>query len=217
VKLNLMDAKFNRSYERAKRCTDVLLAVCALILTAPVWLAIAALIKFASPGPLLFVQRRVGKDLQSFYLLKFRTMHVRPPDGADSTVTTRNDPRIFRGARWLRRSKLDELPQLLNVLAGSMSLVGPRPTVQSDYDRMTSEQQRRAEVLPGLTGLAQIRGGAAVPWPVRLTWDLRYVRERSSWLDLAILAETVWLLLRGQAPGEAASHDEWNLEGAAEA
>jgi lipopolysaccharide/colanic/teichoic acid biosynthesis glycosyltransferase len=212
-----MDTKHARQYEIAKRCIDIAIALTALVLTAPVWLIVAAVIAIASPGPVFFVQERVGRGRRPFRLLKFRTMHVRRAGADESMVTTVGDPRVFCGARWLRASKLDELPQLLNVVAGSMSLVGPRPTVQSDYDRMTSDEQRRADVLPGLTGWAQVRGGAAVPWPLRLKWDLHYIHQRSVGLDLAIMARTAWLLLRGRAPAEAATHDEWSMQGAVEA
>jgi lipopolysaccharide/colanic/teichoic acid biosynthesis glycosyltransferase len=210
----IMSACRYRGYDVLKRFLDIALASLALLLTAPLWLVAAAIIVIASPGPVFFLQQRVGRDHRPFRLLKFRTMHVRRSGAVESDVTTGDDPRVFPGARWMRKSKLDELPQLLNVLSGSMSLVGPRPTVQSDYDRMNCEQQRRAEVLPGMTGLAQIRGGAGVPWPERLRWDLKYIRERSVSLDLSIMAETAWLLLQGRAPAEAVTHDEWGLEGA---
>lgn len=207
-----MSDKQNYQYEFAKRLIDVAIAAPALVLTAPVWVGVAVMIKLASPGPVFYTQQRVGRRLRQFRMLKFRTMHVRPAGIADSSVTTQDDPRVFRGGRWLRRTKLDELPQLLNVLGGSMSLVGPRPTVQSDYDRMSAEQRRRAEVAPGLTGWAQIRGGATEPWPARLRWDLWYVGQRSVRLDLRIMAETAWLLMRGKAPGEARTGEEWQLE-----
>jgi lipopolysaccharide/colanic/teichoic acid biosynthesis glycosyltransferase len=201
-------------HEISKRGLDVALALVALAVTLPLWIAAATVILVASPGPIFFVQRRLGRGERPFGLIKFRTMHPdrRPPAARrppSDFVTVKDDPRIFRGGAWLRRWKLDELPQLLNVLAGSMSLVGPRPTVAADYARMTPRERRRAEVRPGITGLAQIHGGAGVLWPERLAWDLRYVERRSLWLDLLILAATAGLILRGRPPGEAISSDEW--------
>ena len=203
-----------RWYEISKRGLDVSLALAAVAVTLPLWIAAAAIILVSSPGPIFFVQRRVGRNERSFNLIKFRTMHPdqlpagvrRPPS---DFVTVKNDPRVFRGGAWLRRWKIDELPQLLNVVAGSMSLVGPRPTVAADYARMTPGERRRADVRPGITGLAQIHGGAGVPWPERLAWDLRYVDRRSLWLDLLILGSTAGLILRGRPPAEATSNDEW--------
>jgi lipopolysaccharide/colanic/teichoic acid biosynthesis glycosyltransferase len=205
----------HRGYEIAKRLLDVAAASAALVVTLPVWLVAALAIRIASPGPAFFVQQRVGRWERPFGLLKFRTMAWQPP-AADGTlppaafVTVANDARVFRVGALLRRWKIDELPQLLNVLAGSMSLVGPRPTVASDYARMTPVQRRRADVPPGITGLAQIHGGAGIPWPERLVWDQRYVLRRGLRLDLMILAATAALLLSGGAPKESPTADEWS-------
>ncbi len=202
------------SYEVVKRALDVALAALALVLTAPLWVAAAAVIVVGSPGPIFFVQERVGRRQRPFRLIKFRTMHCQPSanskvQDAAALVSVKDDPRVFHGGGLLRRWKIDELPQLVNVLAGSMSLVGPRPTVAADYARMTPDQRRRADVRPGITGLGQIRGGATVPWPVRLQWDDEYLRERSLGLDLRILAATVWVAMIGRAPGESSFADEW--------
>jgi lipopolysaccharide/colanic/teichoic acid biosynthesis glycosyltransferase len=203
-----------RWYEISKRGLDASLALVALVVTLPMWIVAAIVILVASPGPIFFVQRRVGRGERPFGMIKFRTMHMgRDRDSAatqlSTSVTVKSDPRVFRGGGWLRQWKIDELPQLLNVLAGSMSLVGPRPTVASDYARMTPEQRRRADVRPGMTGLAQIHGGAGVPWPERIGWDLRYLRHRSLWLDALILATTVGLITTGRPPAEAETVDEW--------
>jgi lipopolysaccharide/colanic/teichoic acid biosynthesis glycosyltransferase len=200
-----------RRYEKAKRCADIVLALIALILTLPLWIAAIGIIITASPGPIFFIQQRVGRWQRPFGLIKFRTMHTNDSSSAAAGdfVSIARDPRIFRGGAWLRKWKIDELPQLLNVLAGSMSLVGPRPTVESDYARMTPSQRRRSIVPPGMTGLAQVRGGAAVPWPTRLMWDSRYIENRSLRLDAYILAETTWLILSGRTPGESETSDEW--------
>jgi lipopolysaccharide/colanic/teichoic acid biosynthesis glycosyltransferase len=203
-----------RWYEISKRGLDVSLALAAWAITLPLWIAAAAVILVVSPGPIFFVQRRVGRNERTFNMIKFRTMHPHGLDGdvrrlPSDFVTVKNDPRILPGAAWMRRWRIDELPQLLNVLTGSMSLVGPRPTVAEDYARMTPRERRRADVRPGITGLAQIHGGARVPWPERLAWDLRYVEQRSLRLDLLILASTVGLIAQGRLPEEATSSDEW--------
>lgn len=199
----------SKLYACGKRCFDVAAAVTLLALTWPVWLLAAALIRWQSPGPVLFCQTRVGRDGRPFGLIKFRTMHVRSPEQAGSTVTVRDDPRVFPVGRALRRSKIDELPQVLNVLIGHMSLVGPRPTVSEDYQRMNARQRTRCAVLPGLTGLAQIRGNTALSWPQRIEWDLKYVAERGWRLDAAILRETAWLLLRGRLATDPPAASEW--------
>jgi lipopolysaccharide/colanic/teichoic acid biosynthesis glycosyltransferase len=198
-------------YEKTKRWADIVLAWTALILTLPLWLIAAGIIVTASPGPIFFIQQRVGRWQRPFRLVKFRTMHTNDSSRAvaGDFVTIAGDPRIIRGGAWLRRWKIDELPQLLNVLTGSMSLVGPRPTVESDYARMTHSQRRRSIVPPGMTGLAQVRGGAAVRWPTRLMWDSRYIENRSLRLDAYILVETAWLILSGRTPGESETSDEW--------
>lgn len=188
---------------------DSVLAACVLLMTVPVMLLTAMWIKLCSRGPLLFIQPRVGLREKVFRIYKFRTMHVGSDIHCFGSVTTRNDPRLILGARLLRKFKIDELPQLMNVLNGTMSLVGPRPTVESDYGRMTPEQRTRAAVKPGLTGLAQINGGAMLSWPQRIDLDLKYIREYHLGLDLAILFKTLFLVLSGTADENPESCDEW--------
>ena len=195
----------------SKRLFDVLAAGCGLLLLAPVLLAIALWIRLDSPGPALFRQRRVGRHGRLFDIYKFRTMADRPDDGRQLTVG--RDPRITRAGRFLRRTKLDELPQLLNVLEGTMSLVGPRPEVPRYVDRYPpAVRQTVLSVAPGITDLAailfkdenDILGRAQDPerayvetiLPVKLEYYQRYVRERSFWLDLRILFRTLAAILR---------------------
>ena len=195
----------------SKRLFDVLAAAGGLLLLAPVLLAIALWIRLDSPGPALFRQRRVGRHGRLFDIYKFRTMADRPDDGRQLTVG--RDPRITRAGRFLRRTKLDELPQLLNVLEGTMSLVGPRPEVPRYVDRYPpAVRQTVLSVAPGITDLAailfkdenDILGRAPDPerayvetiLPVKLEYYQRYVRERSFWLDLRILFRTLAALLR---------------------
>ena len=198
-----------RSQMLAKDVLDRLVAFVLLVASLPLLVVAAAWIKFCSRGPLLFVQQRVGLHEQPFAIYKLRTMKVGSEAHVFGCVTTRDDPRLIRGGGLLRKWKIDELPQLLNVLSGAMSLVGPRPTVEADYARMTPRQRRRAAVKPGLTGLAQINGAAALPWPRRIEFDLIYIRDRSIWLDLRILLATLGAVLSGKADQNPPCADEW--------
>jgi lipopolysaccharide/colanic/teichoic acid biosynthesis glycosyltransferase len=190
---------------------DLVLVVPILILVLPILLIAVAVVKVSAPqGPVLFRQERVGRNEGRFTLLKLRTMYVDAERIGTGTVTTRADPRIIRGGGVLRALKVDELPQLLNVLSGTMALVGPRPTVVSDYERMDARQRRRFRVRPGMTGLAQIRGNTALPWPERIEWDLRYVERQSVFLDLSIMAETAARILTGRIATDPPGENEWS-------
>ena len=195
----------------SKRLFDVLAATVGLTLLAPALLAIALWIRLDSPGPALFRQRRVGRHGRHFDIYKFRTMAARADEGRQLTVGL--DPRITRAGRFLRRTKLDELPQLLNVLEGTMSLVGPRPEVPRYVDRYPpTVRQTVLSVAPGITDLAailykdenDILGRAQDPerayvetiLPVKLEYYQRYVRERSFWLDLRIIFRTLAAILK---------------------
>lgn len=188
-----------------KRGFDLIASACALLLLAPLLLIIAAAVAIGSPGGAFFRQVRVGKGGREFRLLKFRTMRLGSEAGGQITVGGR-DPRITRIGYVLRKTKLDELPQLLNIVVGEMSVVGPRPEVPR-YVALYSEEQRQVlSVRPGLTSLASIAyidenevlGRASDPervyvdevMPAKLALDLRYVRERSMRLDLRIIART---------------------------
>jgi lipopolysaccharide/colanic/teichoic acid biosynthesis glycosyltransferase len=193
-----------------KRLFDLSLASLLLLAAAPILLAAATFIRLVSPGPVLFRQDRIGRDGRVFQILKLRTMKYRPEAGGSST-TVRNDPRLIRGGWWLRKYKIDELPQLLNVLSGDMSLVGPRPTVQEDLERMTPVQLQRLLVSPGLTGLAQTRGNTTLNWPERIELDLAYVRSLTLAQDLRIIADTVWQVVSGSADTHPMGDDEWGF------
>jgi lipopolysaccharide/colanic/teichoic acid biosynthesis glycosyltransferase len=180
---------------------DVVGAGVALVLASPV-LGIATLaVKLGDGGPVLYRQRRVGKDGEEFELLKLRTMVVGAEGKGAGFAVDRGDPRITRAGRILRRLSVDELPQLWNVLRGEMSLIGPRPTLRYQVEGYTDRQRRRLEVKPGLTGWAQIHGRAAVPWDDRIELDVWYVEHRSPWVDLRILARTPLALFRGTYKG----------------
>jgi lipopolysaccharide/colanic/teichoic acid biosynthesis glycosyltransferase len=172
----------------AKRILDVVLASVAIVVLSPVMLVTATAVLAGMGRPILFRQTRPGLGAHPFVLLKFRTM--RPQTGGAGDAE-----RLTGVGRFLRRTSLDELPQLFNVLAGDMSLVGPRPLLMEYVDRFTPEQARRFEVRPGVTGLAQVRGRNRQTWPERLALDVWYVDHRSMGLDLRILGITMWRVL----------------------
>jgi lipopolysaccharide/colanic/teichoic acid biosynthesis glycosyltransferase len=179
------------------RGLDVAIAGAGLALASPV-LALAALaVKLEDGGPILFRQTRVGKDGRDFELLKLRTMVVGAEKQGAGYAFDRGDPRITRVGRFLRRTSLDELPQLWNVVRGDMSVIGPRPTLRYQVERYTERQRRRLEVLPGITGWAQIHGRAALSWDERIELDVWYVEHRSPLTDLLILLRTPLALLGG--------------------
>jgi Undecaprenyl-phosphate galactose phosphotransferase WbaP len=192
-----------------KRSGDILFSLTVLTLGSPVFLALALLVKISSRGPVFYVQQRVGRDYRSFGCIKFRTMR-RDADrilyrllseSADlqeefrNDFKLRNDPRITRLGRFLRRSSLDELPQFLNVLRGEMSLVGPRPIVRQELPRYGDLMEEVLAVRPGLTGLWQVSGRNNLSYDERVALDLRYARHRSVWMDLSIIARTIGVIL----------------------
>lgn len=188
--------------ETIARAVSVLAAAAGLLLAAPLLLAIAVAVKLDSRGPILFVQPRAGRHGLTFGLLKFRTMH--PCDEPPSEWARDNTHRITRLGRWLRRYRLDELPQLVNVLRGDMNLVGPRPHPTRNQEAFMAHiayYGLRSTVRPGITGWAQVRYGYAnnlEEETEKMRYDLYYIKNRSLWLDLRILAETVAIMIAGQ-------------------
>jgi lipopolysaccharide/colanic/teichoic acid biosynthesis glycosyltransferase len=181
-----------------KRALDVVLAATGLVVGSPVLLAAMAAIRIESPGHPIYRQRRVGRGGQQFDLYKLRTMvHGAEHVGAGMAVNE-GDPRITRVGAFLRRTSLDELPNLVNVLRGEMSIVGPRPTIPVQVQQYTERQRGRLAVKPGITGWAQINGRASLPWSERIELDLWYVEHWSLALDLRILGRTLSLLARGE-------------------
>jgi len=183
-------------YAPAKRIVDLALSAALLIALSPLLVAIALLIRIDSPGPALFVQKRVGKDGNIFRMYKFRTMYASTPP-YQLSPTTSKDRRITQIGRSLRRSSLDELPQLLNVLLGEMSLVGPRPEMPFIVQHYTAEESNRLEAIPGITGLWQLSADRSFPIHQNLQYDLYYIRNRTLSIDLAILVHTLFFALRG--------------------
>ena len=183
------------------RAADVALAGLGLVLASPVLAAAALAVKFEDRGPVLFRQGRVGKEGVDFELFKLRSMVVDAERRGAGYAVDRGDARITRVGRFLRRTSIDELPQLWNVVRGDMSVVGPRPTLRYQVDRYTERQRRRLEVRPGLTGWAQIHGRATLPWDERIELDVWYVEHRSPLVDLKILLRTPLALLGGTYKG----------------
>jgi lipopolysaccharide/colanic/teichoic acid biosynthesis glycosyltransferase len=176
---------------------DLILAGLGLLLAAPLLLVAAIAIKLTSRGPIIYRQRRIGKDGASFELYKLRTMRLGADPVGVGTPVLEGDPRVTAPGRVLRRFSLDEIPNLVNVLGGDMAIVGPRPTLEAQVDLYTPRQRRRLEVKPGLTGWAQVNGRAGIPWEERIELDVWYVGHRSAALDLRILGRTLRLLATG--------------------
>jgi lipopolysaccharide/colanic/teichoic acid biosynthesis glycosyltransferase len=194
-----------------KRLLDVLASLAGLVVLSPVLAAIAFGIYVSDPGAAIFRQTRAGRGGRPFKMWKFRTMRPLRADGAGPTegsllaegltedkAQDESDERIFAFGRFLRRTSLDELPQLFNVLTGEMSLVGPRPTLVVQVEAYDDFQRRRLDATPGITGWAQVKGRNLIGWPDRIKLDVWYVDNWSLWLDARILALTVWQALRGE-------------------
>jgi lipopolysaccharide/colanic/teichoic acid biosynthesis glycosyltransferase len=186
----------NAESEAVKRAVDIVGAIAGLAVAAPILALAACAIKLEDRGPVLFRQMRLGRGATQFEILKLRTMTVDAETHRSDGVVEANDPRITRIGSFLRRTAIDELPQLWHVLTGEMSLVGPRPVPPSHLERYDDRQRRRLDVKPGLTGWAQIHGRASLPWPERLELDVHYVEHQSLALDARILARTAGVLLR---------------------
>jgi len=185
----------------AKRALDIVLVLCALLVFAPVMLVVAIAIRLDTPGPIIFRQTRVGKDGRTFSFMKFRGMvHdaesrlaelARLNEAKGPIFKMRQDPRVTRVGRFIRRTSLDELPQLWNVLRGDMSLVGPRPPLPSEVVHYEPWQRDRLRVIPGITGLWQTSGRSQLTFESMVALDFEYMRRWSIWLDLKILMLTV--------------------------
>lgn len=199
--IELQARRESRTYFLLKRFSDIVVAVFLLALFLPIIPVVAILIRLDSPGPIFFKQRRVGKNGTFFNFYKFRSMvtgaenvigALRPLSSVDGPVfKIKDDPRITHVGRFLRRSSLDELPQLINVLKGDMSIVGPRPNLPSEVSQYLAWQKRRLEVTPGITCFWQIAGRSHIGFQEWMRLDLEYVRKRSIVTDLKIMFKTV--------------------------
>ena len=180
-----------------RRLVDIVVAAGGLVLASPLLALAAIAIKLESRGPVLYRQHRAGKDAAPFDVLKLRTM----VDGAEhlgaGLAIDAGDARVTRVGALLRRSSIDELPNLVNVLRGEMTLIGPRPTLPVQVEQYSDRQRGRLAVKPGITGWAQVNGRASLPWSERIELDLSYIEHRSLALDLRILARTVAMVTMG--------------------
>ena len=183
-------------FETAKRVIDVVVALVSLLLVSPVLAAATLAVRYSSPGPVIFRQKRVGQGGRQFDMYKFRTMHAESPEYAYSPIHG-DDPRITRVGRILRHTCIDELPQLLNVLRGDMSLVGPRPEMPFIVEQYEPEHRKRLAVKPGITGLWQLSADRMSPIHENILYDLYYVRHRNLLMDAAILLHTLVFAFRG--------------------
>jgi len=204
VLLGVHQYGLSRSSEALKRAVDVIGASVLIVALLPLLAMIALAIKLTSPGPALFRQRRIGMRDGQFEIVKFRTMVVdaeqrkaalRDFNEADGLFKIAEDPRITRVGRLLRKTSLDELPQLLNVLKGEMSLVGPRPLVADEDRRVEGRHRRRLQVRPGMTGVWQVFGSSRIPLSEMVKMDYLYGANWSLWLDVKILLRTVPFVL----------------------
>lgn len=186
-----------RRFVAAKRFIDLLAGTLVLLMISPILLLVALAIKLFDPGPLLFSQVRGGWHGRPFRLYKFRTMRAgRTPDARE--IVPLEHPDITPLGRVLRRTKLDELPQIFNVLRGDMSLIGPRPTLLDQIEAYDEFQRIRLAVRPGCTGLAQIHGGASIAWTERIRYDVYYVVRLAIRIDLWVVIMTPWSIARGE-------------------
>jgi exopolysaccharide production protein ExoY len=191
-----------------KRIFDIFVALAMLALTWPLFLAIALAVKLTSPGPIFFVQRRVGRGGRRFAMVKFRSMYldaekrrseiIAKSDRSGICIKLKRDPRITPVGRVLRRWSLDELPQIFNVLTGDMSIVGPRPALEEEVAAYPPHAHRRHDVAPGITGLWQVSGRADIGFNEMIQLDLEYLRRSSIQFDALILFRTVGVVLTGK-------------------
>jgi len=189
-----------------KRILDIVLSIAILVMLSPIMLAIVISIKLASPGPVFFRQKRVGQHGSLIDIIKFRTMVHNADDIAcqfqlierqqEQTCQIKDDPRVFPFGKFLRTTSLDELPQLISVVKGEMSLVGPRPIVPDELGELNGKALKRLEVKPGLTGLAQVSGRGDLTISKRMEMDLKYIDNQSLYLDIKILLTTVLSVLK---------------------
>jgi len=181
-----------------KHAGDRVAAGVLLLLLSPAFAVIGLLVWLEDGRPIFFRQDRVGRYGRRFLIWKFRTMVVEADRLLDKEGRVHGDGRITRAGRFLRLTSLDELPQLINVIRGEMSFIGPRPGLKEHYDRYTAAQKRRYDMRPGVTGLAQVNGRNTLPWSRRIAYDLEYIDEFSLWRDVKILAKTIAIVATGK-------------------
>lgn len=195
-------------YLLLKRLGDIVLSLCALIVLSPVFLATALAIKLEDGGPVFFVQPRAGKDMKSFMMYKFRSMYkdadkhfhelLNQNEQTGHAFKIKQDPRITKVGRFIRKYSIDELPQLLNILKGDMSIVGPRPILTFQMEECDEYDRQRLIVRPGLTCYWQIGGRADIEWAEWVELDLDYIEQMSIWTDIKLIVKTIPAVLKGE-------------------
>lgn len=186
-------------YRLIKRIVDFLFAGILILLLSPLLLGVSLIVVLSSGFPVLFIQKRVGTNKVLFNIYKFRTMLNRKniDQYKESVLSSSTDSRVTKVGRFLRKTSLDELPQLLNILKGNMSFVGPRPIIPEQLNAIPrDESNSRFDVKPGITGLSQVKGRRNLPWPLQLEYDAKYVKDQSFVIDMTILMKTVIVLLK---------------------
>lgn len=193
-----MKSRKRKIEEQIKRGFDITVSFAGIILFLPAWVLIGILVKMTSPGPIFFLQDRPGYQRQIFKVYKFRTMKPGSDQMVKGVEVMKDDDRVTAFGRFLRRSKLDEIPQLINILKGEMSLVGPRPERIASLEDYTPFIEKRLDMRPGLTGLAQVSGNIYLDLQERYRMDVYYVRHFSLWMDVKILLRTVGVVIFGE-------------------
>ena len=186
-----------KNYQKWKRLLDILLSVLGLTVLFPIFLVLILAIKIDSQGPILFRQKRVGIHKKHFYILKFRTMRIDTPKDIPTHLLTNPEQYITKVGRFLRKTSLDELPQIINILRGDMSIIGPRPALWNQYDLIAERDKYGAnDILPGLTGWAQINGRDELEIPLKAKLDGEYVQRMSFWFDVKCFIGTIFSVLK---------------------
>jgi lipopolysaccharide/colanic/teichoic acid biosynthesis glycosyltransferase len=195
-------------YERSKRLLDIMITAPALIVLAPVFAVVAIIVWWTSPGPVIFRQKRLGLRGRVFLCYKFRTMVADAEDQLQRSAKLaeqyrgnfkiKDDPRLTSIGGFLRKTSLDELPQLFNILRGDISLIGPRPIVEPEREKYGAYAEKLLSVKPGLSGRWQVSGRAATTYDERVAMDMSYIDNRSLWLDLRLILLTIYVLMRGR-------------------
>ncbi|WP_261130805.1 sugar transferase [Bacillus sp. Marseille-Q3570] len=190
---NYKDSTYSRFI---KRYIDLFISLISIVLLSPLFVIISIIVKMDSKGPIFFVQNRVGRNNTQFKIYKFRTMVDKAECMGTGLKTSKNDMRITRIGKILRKTSLDEIPQLINIFNGDMSIIGPRPTLKQVIDQLPEEYRNRHLVRPGITGLAQINGRQSLNWSEKVKYDLRYIENLSLLLDIKIFFKTIFIVLK---------------------
>ncbi|USK78806.1 sugar transferase [Peribacillus frigoritolerans] len=200
-------------YPIIKRSLDFILSFTAMFFLWPIFLILAVIIKMDSKGPIFFKQKRVGKNKEHFHILKFRTMRSETPKDMPTHLLQNPDAFITKSGKFLRKTSLDELPQIINILKGDMSIIGPRPALWNQYDLITERDKYGSnDIYPGLTGWAQVNGRDELPIEVKASFDGEYVKKMSLSFDTKVFFKTVFSVLRSEGVKEGSSEEKTELK-----